>query len=222
MTGTERFLMAKRAWLGEAADAIGGFAKDLAWSAVPGSGFVDAAKNIGEGNLWSAAGNTAMGALSFVPGLGAAGRMGQKVLGKYGGKFLGNMAAKAPKLMSDIKATPSVQRLGQTRVGQAAKGFGNWTEQNKGKAYGVGGASSLFGSHIQGIANETSQAIAQEGDAMKGMLQQIHQSPVFQNPIYAQPPAPKPLWSYLGGGLETQAESGDQPNAFGLRGKFAV
>lgn len=200
MTSTERLFMAKQAWLGEAADAVGGFAKDTAWGFVPGSGFVDAARDVGKGNLWSAAGNAAMGALSFVPGMGVAGRMGKSLIGKYGGKLLGGLASKVPKAVDAVKAMPSMQRLGQTRVGKATQSFGNWTEQNKGKAYGVGGFSSLYGGHLQGITNETSQAIAQEGDAMKGILQQMHQSPVFQNPIYAQPPSPSPLWG-LGNAL---------------------
>ncbi len=211
MTSIERFVLAdgitKRAWgefakgfFGGEGGSTAGNVAGLATDFLPVVGGVkqlgQAAFQASQGNWGKALSNTGFGALGLI-GAGAIGK-GLKGVGMLSrlGKPLGAMATKAAPTLA-----PALGK-GVGRLGAAIGAPGNFLGKqltkmpvvgrgvsainaNPGKTLAGGYVAGTMGNKLNDAAEIARQGDKQNVEGMQNMLSDIHQNPVFNNPLYS-------------------------------------
>ncbi len=191
MNGTERLqlVMVKRAWRptmpSMGAVGRGGlFAADVATDFMPVVGGI---KNLGKGLYHAAKGQwgTALGDMGMAAlgtfGMAGAARVGK--LGLMGAKYLPTATKAMRAINAPGRAVAGKMMQNPGIIGKTTRTLSNNAGKSTLGAFGV----TALGGHFQGISDDVARATNQSQAGMQNMLQQIHQSPVFHNPMYAEP-----------------------------------
>ena len=204
MTGLERFVFAdgliKKAW--GAADVGKGalMGADIATDFMPVIGGV---KNIGKGIYHAARGQ--WGSALADAGMAGLGMLGLGGIGRAA-KGIGWAAKMAPKLKGVAEAAPTLAKgvsavgsgmgaLGRSIMAPSRLANAKFLETGVGRAVasgrgqltsGIGGFGAMhMGNKLQEASDVARQGEQQNIENMQGMLEKIHQQPVFNNPMYA-------------------------------------